>query len=78
MEFPKELSSKEDSDRMVKRRKVLFFYRFMYLLCHEVKGGEILMIFVHNPDVVFVYLALLSTFRVLHGVVENLHFRSKF
>lgn len=63
---------------MVKRRKALFFYRSMHLLWHEVSGGGILMIFVHKPDVFFVYLALLSTCRVLHGSVESLHFSSQF
>lgn len=53
LEIPKELNSKEDSDRLVKRRKAFFFYRSIYLLWHEVRGGRIL-IFVHKLDVFFV------------------------
>lgn len=77
MEIPKELSSGEGSDRLVKRRKALFFYRSIYLLWHEVRGGGILMIFVRKLDVWFACLTVMGSFRELHGVVENLHFRNK-
>lgn len=62
LEIPKELSSKKGSDRMMQRRKALFFYRSMYLLWHEASGGGILMISVHKPDAFFVYLSLLRTY----------------
>lgn len=48
-----ELTSKEGSDRMVKRRKALLFYRSMHLLWHEVSSGGVSVNFVHKSDFLF-------------------------